>query len=170
MVIALIALVASFAGTAAARVLISSSSQVSTGALNGTDVADRTIRARDLALGAGVRVRFVAASFRNPAHQQTGGHAQCPKSTYAVGGGAAAFSQGPGQQELNVSRPFDSTDRDRLPDQYQAFVDNLSDADGTFEVVAACVPAEVASSNFGPAALRAGASSAGDSKARQAAR
>lgn len=159
-VIALIALVASFAGTAAARVLITSSSQVRTGALNGTDVRDHSLFRRDLATGAGVAVRFVASSYSNPAHQQTGGHAQCPRGSYAIGGGVAGFSEGAGQQSINVGRPFDSSDRDRVPDQYQGFVDNNSDKDSSFEVVAACVPAASASSNFGPATLRAGAARA----------
>lgn len=151
-VIALIALVASFAGTAAARILITSSTQVRTGVLNGGDIHDASLTARDLAPGAGIGIRYVAASFINPAHQQTGGHAQCPKGYYAIGGGVAGFTNEPGQQAVNVSRPFDSADKDRIPDQYQGFVDNLSDSEGKFEVVAACVRASAVTSNFGSAA------------------
>ena len=157
-VIALIALVASFAGTAAARVLISSPSQIRTGVVNGRHLRDRSVTARDLVPGAGLTIRYVATSFTNPAHQQTGGHAQCPKGYYALGGGVSGFATAPGQQSINVARPFDSRqDTDRIPDQYQGFVDNLTATDGTFEVVVVCVRASSVSSNYlSSDALRAG--------------
>jgi hypothetical protein len=52
MIVAVIALIVALSGTAIARVLITSSSQIAPGAVNGSDVANHTISIKDLAQGA----------------------------------------------------------------------------------------------------------------------
>lgn len=82
---------------------------------------------------------YGAASFSNPALQQSSGGVRCPNNTQATGGGVLSESRDPNIQSVNATLPFDGGDRNSTTDDgWIGVVDNASPTNLEFGVYVIC--------------------------------